>query len=234
MPEDQTSVEVINPPEMIPFKVEMANSVESMLAQLIDLNDQDIRHEPTCPICSSPDRKEYEDAFKVSQSEMDVKKLYKDKTTKVISVDLIRNHMKQHYDKGGKEIQKREYINKLKRLATSSNLTTIDKIGVGIAALFERMVGINSIVPDTETSIVEVERTKSAETVKITGALNNLLKLQAMILGEMKDSGEVISIPRQAFVNIFNQALIEARTDDQKQVIRNILDKLSNINKTMQ
>jgi hypothetical protein len=64
--------------------------------------------------------------------------------------------------------------------------------------------------------------------------LNNLLKLQASILGEMKLSGELITIPSSQFVNVFNDALLDAKTDREKQIIKDILTKLANINKKSQ
>ena len=111
--------------------------------------------------------------------------------------------------------------------------TTLDKIQLGLAAISERLMGVNSIIPDKEHSRVEVEKIKSVETSRLMTSFNQLLKLQASILGEMKDSGELISIPRQAFVEIFTEAITDAKTNEEKIVVQKILDdlkKLANVN----
>jgi hypothetical protein len=58
------------------------------------------------------------------------------------------------------------------------------------------------------------------------GTYNNLLKLQASILGEMKNSGELVSIPKDAFVKFFNNAILEAKSDVERETIKRIVDTL--------
>ena len=78
------------------------------------------------------------------------------------------------------------------------------------------------------------EKIKSTETARLMGQFNTLLKTKASILGEMNDSGELLTIPRQGFIEVFNEALIEASTDAEKSVIRNVLSKLTMLGKTTQ
>ena len=93
---------------------------------------------------------------------------------------------------------------------------------------------INSIVPSQNLEIVEIEKIKSTETAKLMASFNQLLKLQASILGEMKNSGELITIPRTSFVNIFHDAILNAKDEDQRKLLREILDKIANLSKNVQ
>ncbi len=65
-------------------------------------------------------------------------------------------------------------------------------------------------------------------------SFNQLLKLQASILGEMKNNGELIMIPRQLFVDTFNQAIAESRTEEERDTIKKLLIIFSEINRKTQ
>ena len=73
----------------------------------------------------------------------------------------------------------------------------------------------------------DIEKIKSSETVKLMSTYSNLIKLQATLLGEMKDSGEMISIPSKKFIAVFNTALaLEVKTDREREIVTNILKGL--------
>jgi len=209
------------------------DELEKLLYQVINLSPDKVFHEPTCAICFSPNRSDIEQNWIQNKSIAEAQKIFKDKTGKQLSSEVIENHMTQHMAKGVRAIQQIEYIDRIKRLH-SQNASTLDRISMCYAMLIERMMGVNSITPNGEESVAEIEKVKSAETARLMGIFNNFLKLQASILGEMKLSGELITIPSSQFVNVFNDALLEARTDREKQLIKDILDKLANINKKSQ
>jgi hypothetical protein len=213
------------------FYPSIPSSVENFLYQLVNLNNDNILHEPTCLICSSPYRKEIEDMWLAIKKHEDVKAAFKDRIS--LSVDVIDNHMKNHYDRGIKELQKVEYINKIKRL-NSVELTTLDSIRLGLSAITERLTGINSMSPSGDMSINEVEELKSKETARLVAAKTQLLKLKASIMGEMNKNGELIMIPRESFVKLFNEALTSAATDKEKEVVKRILSKLADLSKITQ
>jgi len=210
-----------------------SKDIESILLQTININSNNVVHEPTCMICSASNRDEVEKKWLSTTNFDETKKVFSGKNSLKISNDIINNHMKFHYDKGVKEIQKTEYANKIKRLNTVE-LTTLDRIRLGLSVLTERLMGINSIVPDNDTSAAEVEKIKSAETSRIMMSFNQLLKLQASILGEMKNNGELIMIPRQLFIDTFNQAISEATTMEERETIKKLLIIFSEINKKTQ
>jgi hypothetical protein len=220
-------------PELV--TISFTGGIDGAMSQLISINEHGILHEPTCLICSAPYRDDIELKFEEMGKDLKdhkiLKQFIKDKTGITITKEVIINHFKQHYE-GVREIQKVEYANRIKRIS-SIERTTLDRIALGLAAVEERLMGINSIVADTRTSASDVESIKSSETSKLMNSYNQLLKLKASILGEMKNNGEVVTIPRNAFVEVFNKALIES-TDDQKVVVRKILEKLAQLSNTVQ
>lgn len=218
--EDKTGGEIVIAPQNV------SGEIDKMLSQVLNLSKDLVLHEPTCPLCASPHREEIEELWIKEKNIGKIKSLIKEKTGKAVGYDIIDNHMSQHLTKGVREIQKIEYIDRIKRLHNQS-LSTLDRISMGFAMIIERLMGVNSITADGEESVASIEKIKSAETSRLMTVFNSLLKLQATILGEMKQSGELITIPSSQFVNIFNEAILEANTDREKQIIKNILDKLA-------
>jgi hypothetical protein len=207
----------------------IANEVEIALSQTINLSPDKILHEPSCVICSATNRDEIEKKYSENKNTEETISLFKSKSHVPISKDIVVNHMRHHCDIGGiKEIQKIEYIGRINRL-NSMELTTLDRIKLGFSAIEERLMGINSISPSGDLSAAEVEKIKSSETSRLMTVYNQLLKLKATMLGEMKNSGELISLPRQAFVEVFNKALSEAEKDSEKELLKKILSELASL-----
>lgn len=201
-------------------------------SQIINYGD-DIFHEPTCPICSSSARKDAEEKWIDTKKYSDVKTLLKDKADLDVSKVVIKNHMIYHYDRGVKERQKIEYAGRIDRL-NSVNLTTLDRIKFGLNALQERIMGINSITPSGDYSEVDIEKIKTSEMSRLMGAWSNLVKMKVSIEGDMKTTGELLTIPTAAFNAFFEDLLINAQTDEEKTTINNVLDGLANIGKSLE
>ena len=207
--------------------------IENILLQVININSNNILHEPTCMICSCGHREEVEKKWLETKNHEDTKKVFLAKSSQPISNDVIDNHMKYHYDHGTKELQKIEYTGKIRRL-NSVELTTLDRIRLGLSMLTNNLMDVNSITPDNDTSVVEIAKIKSAETSRLMLAFNQLLKLQASILGEMKNNGELIIIPRQSFVDTFNRAIVDSKTNEERETIKRLLNGLAELNKKTQ
>lgn len=221
----------ITPPSSKITKTNSSNrseEVEHLMSQAINLSEKNVYHEPTCLICSSAYRTELEDKYNDKQSYKEIVLLFKSKTGIDIGENVAENHVVHHMSRGVRELQKIEYLNRVKRLNTP-NITTLEKISLCYAVLTERLMGINSIVPSGEESPAKIEQIKSAETARLMSSLNNLLKLQASILGEMKSTGELVYIPTNDFINIFRETLRSAKTDREKELITGLLDKLQSI-----
>lgn len=219
--------------EIKTFVPNESNDIDNALAQLININEKNVYHEPTCIICSDAHREELEKKWAETTNSEEVKKLFLTRSNFPISKDVVDNHMRFHYERGIKELQKIEYANRIKRLS-NVQLTTLDRIHLGLSTITERLAGINSITPNNDMSAAEVEQIKSSETARLMSSFNNLLKLQAAIMGEMKDSGELIIIPMKAFIDVFNKAIIEAKTQAERTAIKKVLDDLGNLNRKTQ
>ena len=200
--------------------------IERAMSQVLNLSEGNTFHESTCLVCSSAYRDESEKIYiSTSSYKQAVDFLAKKHSMTSIAESVFENHVSHHMQKAGvKELQKLEYINRIKRLNNQS-LTTLDKIQLSFSIIMERLMAINSIVPSGEESIVDVEKIKSSETARLTGTLNNLLKLQASILGEMKADGDLIYMPTKDFMDIVKEALSSAKTDREKEIIMTMLTK---------
>jgi len=141
--------------------------------------------------------------------------------------------MRFHFDRGVKELQKVEYADKIRRIS-SIELTTLDRIRFGLATIDERIVGINSIIPNDDINMAEIEQMKSVEVARLMGAYNNLLKLKSNIMGEMVHQGDLIIMPKQSFIEVFNRAITEAKNEDEKSSIMKLLTNLSELNRKTQ
>jgi len=205
--------------------------VENMLSMIVNLNEDNILHEPTCLICSNGGRKDIETKWLETKNHDQVKDAFKNEIS--LSNDVIDNHMRFHHERGIKELQKAEYIHRIERIG-SVDLTTLDRIKFAFSAIEERMVGINSITPSGDLSTAEIEKIKSVETARLMACFNQTAKLKASIMGELHNNGQLITIPRDAFVKIFNDAIVEASTDKEKETIINILNRLGDLSKSAQ
>jgi len=217
----------------ISSSISRGDDIFKMLSQVINLTGEKLIHEPTCQICSSPNRKEIEKKYLENKSISDAKKSFKDLTNVELDEVVFENHFYMHMTQGVRELQKVEYAQKIRRLY-SQNLTTLDRISMSFAVIMERILAINSLIPSSDESIADIERTKSSETARLTGVLHNMLKLQASILGEMKTSGELITIPQKDFIDVFMDSLQDAKTEKERDTIKMILDKLEGIAKRTQ
>jgi hypothetical protein len=202
------------------------DQVDKMLAQAINLNNESELHESTCPICCSPLRQEAEDIWDRSAMSRDVISVFREKSSQKINATLVKNHMKNHKDRGISGIKKVEYIDRLRRLHGSNSSTTLDKLNLAMAMVMDQILEINSLEPSGDKSIADIKKIISTETNRLSATYGNMVKLQATLLGEMKDSGEVITISQDKFVTVFNDALADAKNDREREIITRILSGL--------
>jgi len=231
LPPDESMGEIIPiEEELIPSSSDsfFMGDAEKAMRQLVNVNSSNIYHEPTCIICSSSSRTKIEEMYVAKNTKEDIIQYVKSHSGIELSNSLIENHMIYHYEKGVREHVKTAYIDRLRRLS-SQETTTLSRIRMSIDALTERIVGINSIVPCGDLNETDIEKIKSSETARLTRTMTQLLQLQANMMGEMKDSGELITIPKKAFVKFFNDALVSAKTDVERNIINNLLTTLGEL-----
>lgn len=226
--DDQNKPEILNAPEQHMYHIQDEDDVSKALSLAININDNKIMHEPTCAICSSVNRKEIEEKYSETKNAKEVAALAKELFNLKLSKTVIENHILFHTTGGIREIQKVEYVGKINRL-NNVNLTTLERIKLGLSAINERLVAINSIMPSGDISFSEIEKIKSSETARLMSSMTNLLRLQANILGEMKNSGEIVTIPKREFIDTFHNALLSCETEETRRVIKGILDRLAKL-----
>lgn len=230
-PNMQSPTEDMLPPQMTSLITSCSS--DNILSKLININaDSQIFHEPTCSICCSPHRKEietqHEEMGKIGKDYKSIVKFAKSKGINLSAATIV-NHMEHHTNAGIREIQKVEYIDRINRL-TTTHTSALQIIEDCIAALRERMLSINSIVPNSTASVTEIEKLKTEGTTKIIAQITALLKIYSDMLNKMKaNSDNVISIPTEPFITIFNEAIAKAKNEDQREVINNLLQKLTTI-----
>jgi len=173
--ENQDEEDIITSISVLPTEL------EKTLSQAINLTDDNILHEPTCLVCSSPYRTEIEDKWNETKNYADVKEILKGRSKAKISSEVIDNHMRFHYERGIKELQKREYVDKIKRYSTSE-LTTLDRIKFALSAITERIVEINAITPSGDYSAADIEKIKSSELTKLMTAYGKFTKMQSDLM----------------------------------------------------
>lgn len=214
-----------------------SDDVSRLLSQNVNLSENNVYHEPTCPLCSSPLRDEAEEIWnegssadkdKQKEREKNIIDVFMAKSGEKISRAIIINHMKFHMNCGVRAIQAREYIGRIQRL-NNTNTSTMNQIDIGMTMLIERIAAVNSLTPSPELSQAEVEKIKSAETAKLMSQWQGLLKLKAQIMGELKNSGDMVSIPTREFSMIFEDAFLHCSNDDERALINGILDKLKTL-----
>jgi hypothetical protein len=201
------------------------DQVDKMLSQAIKLSSDSKMHEPTCPICCSVLRTEAEDMWdQNSRSVAPIKAMIKDRSGLKVGAEIIRHHMKNHKDVSN-ELRKVEFIDEVRRLY-STEATTLDEINLCLSIITAQIMSINSLGPSHDYSEADIVKLKSAETTKLMGMRRDYIKLRSQILGEMKDNGEIISIPRDKFIKVFNDAVAEAQGDRETEIIMGILNGL--------
>jgi len=201
-----------------------------LFGSIIKLNEKGIFHETSCLFCASKYRLEAEAVFlktpQYNTDKYDFVKKFIDEKGEQFSLDVIKNHCDNHVNRGAEQLRKIEYINTIDNIA-SAKMSTLEEIDICLAGLKERMIEINKIVGDSRTTRIEAEVIKSNVVAQISKSFSSLLKLRSELLGEMKNNGEVIVIDRKRFKQIFNESLDSTKSEDEKNLIINLLKSLS-------
>ena len=195
-------------------------STQEWLSNVLSLNDAGMFHEPTCRFCSSPHRASAEDLYKNqsgSQSlrEITVRNHFLAYNADV-SLDVIRNHLKYHLDRGEDELRKIEYIGRITAL-NAGRITTHEQIKLLLSACAERLTSVGSIKDESQ-------RTKDVALI-VTAATKLLTLMDDLTVGMSKNK-ELVKIPKEKFRNAFDQTFAKAKTPNEKALLSNFLNEL--------
>lgn len=219
-------------PVAVPSKTEVGKLASSnadlgeFLGRMVNLNNTGVFHEPKCPICRSPDRQQAEQDWLASRNAEQIRQFFIDKG-QTFTIPVVKNHMESHLDQSQVELRKREYIDRV--LALSKNpVTTLDRLEVALAAVQERLVAASAL-EDPGAAASVVEKIKSDSTCKLTSTMSVLLKFRAEMLGELRQNGEVFTVNKQVFIQLFAKLLSECVTDEEKLVVNKVFGELQKI-----
>jgi len=230
-PKDEDSMEdpiigsqLEDTPTLTPYRKDF-DQVDKMLSRAIKLSEDSRVHEPTCPICCSPIRSEAEDLYNQNpRNTVPIKQLLREKGGIETNAEVISHHMKSHKESSN-ELRKIEFIDDVRRLY-SSDTTTLDEIKLCLSIITNQIMNVNSIGESHDSSEADIVKMKATETNKLMTTYKNFIQLRANILGEMKDNGEIISIPTAKFIDVFNVALSESKSEREREVVTKILNGL--------
>jgi hypothetical protein len=229
-------MEPIEAEEVVEVQHEVAttenmSAIHKMLDEMIILSGEGSDKcvvEPSCPICMSPIRVEAEELWEQSHSSEEVKKLFKEKVGIKLSKSVIDNHMENHTYSGINELQKVEYLNRIKRLQ-SHNASTMDYLELALTALAERLMGVNSVTAQREETLATIEKMKSGETAKIVAQIQSIAKTRAALRGEMIDNGDVVILSAKQLPMVFSEAIALCETEGEKKIVRQIVNRIYSI-----
>jgi hypothetical protein len=204
-------------------------SIKNMLDQMVSLDNKNEISEPTCPICLHQNRLKIEQAYKEANTLEKIDKVMGMMGgSSKISSEIINNHMSYHANRGVRELQKREFINRISRLNNIS-LTSLDRIDLAISQIEDRIIEINSVVPVGDYNHADIEKLKSSETSKLLSTKAKYLQMRIGILGEMKISGELMSFYSSDFTSTFSDILKKAKTQNELALIKELAQRLKDI-----
>lgn len=199
-------------------------ALERFLTAQVSLNDLGVYSEENCTLCSSRSRQEAEEKWLVSRDAAEIREFLRSEGESM-PITVIKNHMEYHVDQSFVELRKREYISKLIML-TRLNLDTLGRVDMALSSISERLLSANA-AEDPGLSPAELEKMRADATCKLIQAMTKLLELRANLMGEMKDSGDLLSIKQEDFANIFSEVLQEFTSEEVRRAINRILEKFA-------
>jgi hypothetical protein len=222
--------DMINPQMLratgIKSMLEGEEDIYTYLSRMINLSEEGVFHDQSCPICKSLTRSAAEKEWSGSRNAEVVRQIFLDKGEKY-TIPIIKHHMENHFGSSGTELRKQEYIHRLSILG-NAEMSTLAKLELTLTALNERLVAINAM-QDAELPDSTVEKIKADSTCKIIAQMEKLLRFRADMLGEMRVNGEVFTVDKKEFVNLFADVLAEATTQNEKAIVNKIFARIQAI-----
>ena len=205
------------------------SGLANVLSAVINASESGLYYEPSCPVCSCTKRSEVEAFWRstdiLASDRVDKVVQYLLAAGETISRDAVSNHFKSHVDKGEIELRKAEYIAKLSNLS-ATGLATIDHVKIAMAAVMECLTCAGTVVPDKHTTTAKALEVKAKMVTSLVKTWTDLLSLQAKMYGELEDRGEIVSMPKEAFTKVFDNALNAAKSKEDRDAIHAILNGL--------
>jgi hypothetical protein len=143
-----------------------------------------------------------------------------------VSPDIVRNHISSHMNRGDIELRKLEYVSRLATMA-GGQITSLSQSKLAAAAVMECIASSGAIVPTKGLSPAKAQEIKATVISKLVKTLIDVMAIQAKLSGELWDEGKMVAIPASDFHRVFDKALNDASTPDERKLIRDVLDGLT-------
>jgi len=204
--------------------------IRDMLSSVVNVSASGVYHEPSCVFCRSQHRNEAEQmvsSFDLGVRDPDVRiSQFFNTIGEEVSVDIVRNHIASHMNKGDIELRKLEYIARVANMA-NGQMTTLSQAKLAAAAVIECIASSGSIIPTKGLSPAKAQEIKASVISKLVKSLIDVMAVQAKLSGQMWDEGKMVAIPADDFSKVFDRALNDAQTPDERRLIGNLLDGLT-------
>ena len=208
-----------------------AGIVEALSAA-VNLSSGGIYHEPSCPFCTSRRRSDAEDLW------LNKDIMAKDPESRIVSFfqshgetvspDAVDNHVKNHMRRGGAEIRKMEYISKIANLS-QVEITTPMHLKMAMSVVMDCLTSSAEVSPSKRMSPAKAWELKTKNVNALVKTWSDLLSLKCKLEGEMEDKGEILSFPKAGFRKVFSDALTQAVTKEDKELIHSILKNVTSL-----
>ena len=205
--------------------------IRDMLSSVINVSATGTYHEPSCVFCGSQHRIAAENMIAsfdlgVRDPETRISRFFHS-VGEEVSVDIVRNHISTHMNKGDIELRKLEYVARLASMA-NGQMTALSQAKLAAAAVMECITSSGAIVPTKGLSSAKAQEIKASVISKLVKSLIDVMAIQAKLSGQMWDDGKMVAIPAHDFQRVFDKALNDAQTPDERRLISNVLDGLTN------
>lgn len=214
------------------FSPDADQNINKVFDALIEVNDNDIIVRKNCKLCNHPLRFEAEKKWEESNFEYtetsnwlqeEIKKHNEenelDDMWEYLSVQNVRNHMKNHYKEQERQIRLKEYSKKIEDVIKIKQ----DKsrlLEVGLAVCFENLGRMASIETDGS---MKNEKSRSDALNKIMATILNIVDLQAKIESEVTTA----EIVEERFVRTWIEAINKETSEAKKTILVGLLEDFS-------
>jgi len=207
--------------------------IREILSSVVNVSGSGRYYEPSCAFCKSQHRDDaerlaegFDIAVRPRDAEAQVSSFFRS-VGEDIGVDVVRNHVASHMNRGDVELRKVEYVSRLAALS-GGQMTTLSQAKLAMAAVLECLGSVGAIVPVRGLSPAKAQEIKASVVTKLVKTWTDLMAIQAKLNGEMWDEGKMVAIPTAEFSRVFDEALTSAHTPDERRIVRAILDGLTN------
>ena len=214
------------------FSLNTEQQITKVFDTLIEVNEKNIIVRKNCRVCNHPlrfetEKKWEESGFDYTQTATwindEIKKHNEDnelsKMWEYVSIQNVRNHMKEHYQEQERQIRLKEYSKKIEDMVKiKQNKERL--LEVGLAVCFENLGRIASVVTEGD---MKSEKSRSDALNKIMTTILSVIDLQSRIEGEISTADMVKERFMQTWINVINKE----ESDVKKSLLIEMLEEFS-------